>query len=145
MAPVGQALMHAVQLPQWAVVGDTFPVGCRHSDRIVYAEFFAANPDSQDSRYNSELGIYGANCGLDQVHMSWGHDEYLYHLLKDYLPEPAQYMIRYHSFYAWHKEGQYRHLTDARDEANLPWVQKNLSMIIWAMILIPGNVAAPFR
>ena len=28
------------------------------------------------------------------------------------------------AFYAWHKEGQYRHLTDARDEANLPWVQK---------------------
>jgi inositol oxygenase len=110
--------------PQWAVVGDTFPVGCRHSDRIVYPEFFAANPDSQDHRYNSELGIYHPNCGLDQVHMSWGHDEYLYHLLKDYVPEPAQYMIRYHSFYAWHREGQYRHLTDARDEANLSWVQK---------------------
>ncbi len=110
--------------PQWAVVGDTFPVGCRHSQRIVYPEFFSANPDSYDSRYNTELGIYRANCGLDQVHMSWGHDEYLYHLLKDYLPEPAQYMIRYHSFYAWHKEGQYRHLTDARDQANLPWVQK---------------------
>jgi inositol oxygenase len=106
------------------VVGDTFPVGCRHSQRIVYPEFFAANPDSQDSRYSSELGIYSTNCGLDKVHMSWGHDEYLYHLLKDYLPEPAQYMIRYHSFYAWHKEGQYRHLTDARDDENLRWVQK---------------------
>ncbi|NDE40933.1 MAG: inositol oxygenase, partial [Betaproteobacteria bacterium] len=91
---------------------------------IVYPEFFAANPDSRDGRYNTELGIYRPNCGLDQVHMSWGHDEYLYHLLKDHLPEPALYMIRYHSFYAWHREGQYRHLTDARDEANLPWVQK---------------------
>ena len=110
--------------PQWAVVGDTFAVGCRHSQRIVYPEFFSTNPDSHNSLYNTELGIYRAHCGLDQVHMSWGHDEYLYHLLKDYLPEPAQYMIRYHSFYAWHKEGQYRHLTDARDEANLPWVQK---------------------
>ncbi len=27
--------------PQWAVVGDTFPVGCQHSDKIVYPEFFA--------------------------------------------------------------------------------------------------------
>ena len=27
--------------PQWAVVGDTFPVGCAHSDKIVYPEFSA--------------------------------------------------------------------------------------------------------
>ena len=32
--------------PQWAVVGDTFPVGCAFNDRIVYSEFFAANPDA---------------------------------------------------------------------------------------------------
>ena len=31
--------------PQWAVVGDTFPVGCAHSEKIVYPEFFAYNPD----------------------------------------------------------------------------------------------------
>ena len=30
--------------PQWAVVGDTFPVGCRFSERIVYSEFFDAEP-----------------------------------------------------------------------------------------------------
>src|SRR5947207_12504169 len=27
--------------PQWAVVGDTFPVGCAFSGRIVYPELFA--------------------------------------------------------------------------------------------------------
>ena len=32
--------------PQWSVVGDTFPVGCRFSDKIVYPHFFADNPDS---------------------------------------------------------------------------------------------------
>ena len=32
--------------PQWAVVGDTFPVGCEYSDQIVFPEFFATNPDS---------------------------------------------------------------------------------------------------
>ena len=109
--------------PQWAVVGDTFPVGCRHSERVVYPEFFALNPDRHDSRYNTEHGIYEPHCGLGAVQMSWGHDEYLSHLLAPHLPEPALYMIRYHSFYAWHREGQYRHLTDARDEANLRWVQ----------------------
>jgi inositol oxygenase len=35
--------------PQWAVVGDTFPVGCAHSDKIVYPEFFKNNPDSYQS------------------------------------------------------------------------------------------------
>lgn len=110
--------------PQWAVVGDTFPVGCRHSEKIVLAEFFALNPDHEDPAYNRPCGVYAQGCGLGQVHMSWGHDEYLYHLLKDCLPEPALYMIRYHSFYAWHREGQYMQLTDATDRANLPWVQK---------------------
>lgn len=110
--------------PQWAVVGDTFPVGCRFSSRIVYPEFFALNPDSLDPRYETEYGIYSPGCGLDNVHMSWGHDEYLYQLTKEHLPEPAQYMIRYHSFYAWHREGQYGYLLDARDRANLEWVRK---------------------
>ena len=75
--------------PQWAVVGDTFPVGCRFSEKIVYPEFFANNPDSTDPRYNTELGVYDRGCGLRNVHMSWGHDEYLYYVMKDYLPEEA--------------------------------------------------------
>src|SRR5882724_1408785 len=33
--------------PQWAVVGDTFPVGCAYSDQVVFPEFFASNPDSK--------------------------------------------------------------------------------------------------
>jgi len=110
--------------PQWAVVGDTFPVGCQFSDRIVYAEFFEANADSKDDRYQSQLGVYQKNCGLDKVRMSWGHDEYLYYVLKDYLPDPALYMIRYHSFYSWHREGEYDWLCNDQDRAMLPWVQK---------------------
>ncbi len=110
--------------PQWAVVGDTFPAGCQYSDRIVYHEFFAENPDFNDGRYNTQFGVYQQNCGLRNVLMSWGHDEYLYHVLKKYLPEPALYMIRYHSFYAWHREGEYDWLCDDHDREMLPWVQK---------------------
>jgi inositol oxygenase len=101
--------------PQWAVVGDTFPLGCAFSEKIVFAEFFADNPDSRDDRYQSACGIYQAGCGLDSVHLSWGHDEYLYQVVKDYLPESAQYMIRYHSFYAGHKERAYEHLMNDHD------------------------------
>ena len=53
-----------------------------------------------------------------------GHDEYLYHIMKDYLPEPALYMIRYHSFYAWHRECEYDWLCDDHDREILPWVRK---------------------
>jgi inositol oxygenase len=110
--------------PQWAVVGDTFPVGCQYSERIVYREFFAENPDVTDPRYNTRFGVYEENCGLRNVQLSWGHDEYLYHVMKDHLPEPALYMIRFHSFYAWHREGEYDWLCDAHDREMLPWVRK---------------------
>src|SRR6202041_3070661 len=69
--------------PQWAVVGDTFPVGCAWSNKIVYPEFFAANPDSQVPAYQTRAGIYQEGAGLDTVDLSWGHDEYLYHVVKD--------------------------------------------------------------
>jgi inositol oxygenase len=110
--------------PQWAVVGDTFPVGCAYSDKIVYPEFFQANPDTKIPQFQTQYGIYSKNCGLQNVHLSWGHDEYLYHVTKDYLPEPAQYMIRYHSFYPGHKENAYDGLMNDRDREMFEWVRK---------------------
>jgi inositol oxygenase len=110
--------------PQWAVVGDTFPVGCKFSDKIVFAEFFEHNPDRERPEYQTDCGMYETECGLDQVLMSWGHDEYLYHVVKDYLPEPALYMVRYHSFYPAHREGEYQHLMTARDREMFEWVRK---------------------
>lgn len=108
--------------PQWAVVGDTFPVGCKHSDKIVYPEFFQYNADSTDSRYNTKYGVYSPNCGLRNVHMSWGHDEYVYQMMKDHLPEQGLYMLRYHSFYAQHREHAYEHLMDAHDHEMFKFV-----------------------
>lgn len=110
--------------PQWAVVGDTFPVGCAYSDQVVFPEFFEANPDKQVPQYQTKYGIYEPNCGLAKVHLSWGHDEYLWHVTKDYLPEPAQYMIRYHSFYAAHLHGEYGHLMNGHDREMFEWVKK---------------------
>lgn len=110
--------------PQWAVVGDTFPTGCAYSSKIVYSEFFPLNTDSQRPELQTKHGVYTPYCGLDHVHMSWGHDEYLYHMLKPYLPIEALYMIRYHSFYSWHREGDYDYLCNDQDRAMLPWVQR---------------------
>lgn len=110
--------------PQWAVVGDTFPTGCQFSNKIVFPQFFADNPDSQNPRFQSTLGIYEPGCGLDKVQLSWGHDEYIYHVMKDYLPDEALYMLRYHSFYPWHRENEYVELTNNQDREMLQWVQK---------------------
>jgi len=109
--------------PQWAVVGDTFPVGCAYSDKIVYPEFFKDNPDYNNKNYNTKNGVYQEGCGLRNIHMSWGHDEYVYQMMKDYLPEQGLYMLRYHSFYAWHREGEYAHLLDDHDKEMLKWVK----------------------
>src|ERR1700712_729880 len=108
--------------PQWAVVGDTFPVGCAYSDKIVYPEYFSANPDFNDERYNTKYGMYSPNCGLDNVHLSWGHDEYVYQMAKDHLPEPGLYMLRYHSFYSQHREHAYNHLMNQREHEMFKWV-----------------------
>lgn len=109
--------------PQWAVVGDTFPVGCAYSDKVVYAEYFKANPDFNNKAYNTKFGVYKPNVGLENVTMSWGHDEYVYHMTRDYLPEPAHYMLRYHSFYAQHRENAYDHLLNDHDREMFKWVK----------------------
>ena len=60
--------------PQWAVVGDTFPVGCAFNNRIVYHGFFDENPDRAVPDYGSESGMYEPGCGLRKVLMSWGEE-----------------------------------------------------------------------
>lgn len=112
--------------PQWCVVGDTFPVGCKFSDKIVFPEQFDKNPDSHNPDYNTEDGMYRAGCGLDNLMMSWGHDEYMYQMLKANgctIPEEGLNMIRFHSFYPWHTGGAYEQLCSHHDMTVVkPWV-----------------------
>jgi len=83
------------------------------------------NPDYSDPIYSTKCGIYKPNCGLDNVMLSWGHDEYLYSVLKDQssLPEEGLAMIRYHSFYPWHRENAYSHLMNEKDTKTLEAVR----------------------
>lgn len=110
---------------QWDVVGDTFPVGCAFDERIILHDTFSNNPDSKDPTYSTKYGIYSPGCGMDNLMLSWGHDEYLYHVVKDQstLPQEALAMIRYHSFYPWHKENAYREFMDDHDEKMLAAVR----------------------
>lgn len=103
---------------QWDVVGDTFPVGCKFLKKIIYPDSFSKNPDFFNPLYNTKYGIYSKNCGLDSVMLSWGHDEYMYHIAKanSTLPKEGLAMIRYHSFYPWHQDGAYSYLMDDHDK-----------------------------
>ncbi|XP_043193410.1 inositol oxygenase-like [Amphibalanus amphitrite] len=113
--------------PQYSTVGDTFVVGCRVGSSVVYRDStFHDNPDVSDPRYSTENGIYEPGCGLDKVLMSWGHDEYLYRVLKHNkctLPDEGLAMIRFHSFYPWHTGGDYMHLCNDKDLKMLPWIR----------------------
>ena len=128
--------------PQWAVVGDTFPVGCSFSKSIIHSEYFSLNPDSSNPNYNTKYGIYKENCGLDNVKMSWGHDEYLYQIVKDYLPQESLYMIRYHSFYSQHKENAYNHLLNELDIKMFEWVKKFNKYDLYSKAPIPPDSKA---
>jgi len=111
---------------QYNIVGDTFVVGCRLPEKIVYPEFNKLNKDVDNSIYRTKYGIYRANCGLDNCLVAYGHDEYLYQVLVKNkgvkLPPEALYIIRYHSLYPWHTENEYSHLESSYDKNMKPKV-----------------------
>lgn len=124
---LGKVLVHPSfgMLPQWAVVGDTFPVGCAFDESIVHHKYFKENPDHYNPAYNTKCGIYSEGCGLDNVLVSWGHDDYMYLVAKQNgttLPPAALFIVRFHSFYALHKSGAYMHLLNDEDKENLKWL-----------------------
>ncbi|XP_038700718.1 inositol oxygenase 2-like [Tripterygium wilfordii] len=112
-------------LPQWAVVGDTFPLGCAFDESIIHHKYFKENPDHSNPAYNTKNGIYREGCGLENVMISWGHDDYMYLVAKENgttLPATALFIIRFHSFYPLHTAGSYKHLMNKEDEENLKWL-----------------------
>ncbi|MDX1902036.1 MAG: inositol oxygenase family protein [Gammaproteobacteria bacterium] len=126
------ALQNWGKLPQSFVVGDTFPIGAPFSQSNVYYKqgFFKKNPDLnfEEKSDNHLFGKYEMHTGFDHLDMSFGHDEYMYSVLKrtiHHLPKEALYLIRFHSFYPWHtpRDGKprgYTELASAEDWRMLP-------------------------
>jgi len=111
-------------LPQWSVVGDTFPVGCKLSKNYVLHQFYENNIDY--NKFKNKC-IYENHCGLSNVHMSYGHDEFLANVLennKTNIPKEGIYLIKFHSFYCWHTSGKvqrpYEYLANDFDWYMLP-------------------------
>jgi inositol oxygenase len=66
---------------QWGLGGDTWIVGCKIPECVVFPQFNSLNPDIHDPKYNTDLGMYTEKCGLSNVQFAYGHDEYLYQML----------------------------------------------------------------
>jgi len=110
---------------QWAVTGDTYPVGCLPASSVVYSiESFEGNKDLKDPLYNTKLGMYKEKCGIENLLMTWSHDEYLYQVLKNHpsctMPEDALFAIRFHSFYPYHASRDYTYFETEEDKERLP-------------------------
>lgn len=108
---------------QWGIVGDTFIIGYPIPDTTIYSEYNQLNPDGN---FGGKPGIYGKNCGLDRCYVSYGHDEYLYQVLRHNkcpLPDEGYYIIRFHSLYPYHKEDEYEDLMNNKDHKMKKWLK----------------------
>ena len=109
--------------PQWAVVGDTHPSAASSPTSASTRSSSPRTPTARTRSIPPTTASTSRGCGLDNIHLSWGHDEYVYHVVKDRLPQEALYTLRYHSFYPWHKEGAYNHLANDTDRDMMKWVK----------------------
>ena len=116
-------------LPEYFSVGDIYPLGCKFQESNIFYEkkYHELSEDFSNPEYNSLNGIYKENCGFDNIEMTFSHDYYLYEVLSrshTNLPLEALYIIRYHSFYAWHTPRNeirsYTNLASENDWKNLP-------------------------
>lgn len=123
--------------PQWSIVGDTYPVGCKPSQSIVYPETFYECSDQMKYPYYYKYGMYTKNCGLQNLLMSWGHDEYLSLVLRNninYLPSIGIDIIKYHSFYPWHTNGEYSYFMNNYDHQLLQWIKDFNSFDLYSKV-----------
>jgi inositol oxygenase len=112
---LGKILFSFGEEPQF-IVGDTYVLGTKIPDSVVCYDSIP----QQVLDLNESMDLYKTNCGLDNLVLSYGHDEYLYQVLmgnntnhtfeKEYMD-----IIRYHSFYPWHTAGKYRNFMNRED------------------------------
>lgn len=104
--------------PPWAVVGDTYIMGCEFPKSIVYYDTLMSSPDIH--KYPG-CGIYEKGCGLNSLTVSFGHDEYFYWVLygnrdKHRISKKYMDVIRYHSLYPWHTGGDYHEFMNGDED-----------------------------
>jgi len=107
---------------QFCIVGDTYIVGYPFPKSIVFYNLLKNNKNFK--KYTKTKNIYKSKCGLDNVLISFGHDEYLYRVLKfnkenHKLSNKYLNIIRFHSLYPWHSGNAYKELMTEKDKDTL--------------------------
>lgn len=127
-------------IPEHRVVGDTFPHLIKPGKEEIFYEEFKRNKDWKLVSKKGPNGFYSKSCGLDSMLMTWGHDEYLFNIVFDWIKQNAEYvkktwkctalelrlmlyMIRFHSFYAFHRQGGYKSLWSKTDTKLRPYLR----------------------
>ena|ERR1700722_5902659 len=75
-----------------------------------------------------------------QLNHQYQTDEYLYPVVKDYLPKQAAYIIRYHSFYAAHCDEAYQELMSDYDKEMIPWLKLFSNYDLYSKSEVPLNI-----
>tara|TARA_B100000575_G_C23140064_1_gene663224 strand:- start:3433 stop:4251 length:819 start_codon:yes stop_codon:yes gene_type:complete len=122
---LGKVIHKLYDVPIIYLCGDSFPLGCKFSDQLILPVGFDQNKDIENKDLNTKFGLYNENCGFNNL-LFWGHDEVMYISLiqsKHNLPEEALYVIKYHSFYAWHQNKGYDYLANQKDLDNLKYLK----------------------
>ncbi|GBF97144.1 inositol oxygenase-like [Raphidocelis subcapitata] len=127
--------------PQWAVAGETYPLGCRFAPQVGHHELFSANPDRRRRAFASANGVYSPGCGLKEVYMSWGAPEYLYLVMvlnQVALPEEALFVLRYQKFYSLTRPGgAYGELLSPEDGAAVPLLAAFQRLAVYRRVELP--------
>lgn len=130
--------------PQWAVCGESFPVGCPFHPAVVHAHLFQANPDRRRRAYASPTGVYQPGCGLQAVCMSWSGAEYLYMVLavnRTRLPPEALFLVRFQKFAALLRPGRpYAELLSEFDRGMLPMLRSFVELAAYRRREVPGRL-----
>ena len=141
---LGKLLAHPIcgSQPQWAVAGETYPLGCRFAPQIGHHELFSANPDRRRRAFATPEGVYAPHCGLREVYMSWGAPEYLYTVLvlnSARLPEDALFVLRHQKCYSLTRPGgAYGALLSPADSALLPLLAAFQRLAVYRRVELPA-------
>jgi inositol oxygenase len=114
---------------QFAVVGDTYPVNVAMQHHAIIF------PDLPGPQCSCSSSIPEKGCGFASLLFTFGHDEYLYQVLRhnatrrkirlhDVASLDLLYVIRFHSFYPWHQHQAYSEYADETDTVALPLLQQ---------------------
>ncbi|CAG9986869.1 unnamed protein product [Clonostachys byssicola] len=88
-------------------------------DKSNFHQFLDAedvNKDVNHPLYSTKFGIYSCGCDLYNVMLSWGHDEYVYHIIEDQSTIPAEGLFNpLPVLLTYHREGAYQKLINEKD------------------------------